>query len=411
MNRKQRLVVYVTSHGFGHLNRTVAVLNRVAASVPITIRCHRNLFDHWLERLTREAELEHHVSDVGAINPEGNSQETDGKGTLELAGRVHAEAREQILAEVNRLRELNAGVVLCDAPPLPLVAAKRADVPGILLANFTWADIYEPHARLLGQEALALVADYRSAYRQATQVFRAEPALAMSWLPNQIPIGMVVTKGKDRSSELRKALGFSSKERLVYFYIGRYGQSNLRWERIESLGKKGIHFIGFHPPPQGSIANMHVMNANDWTGTDLASSCEAVVAKAGYGTVCEAMAARKPMVYPPRSGFAEHRALDRALRAWGGGVPLAAKRFAELDLEKAIERAAFNQARSTSFQRGRRPGRSQDYRSYACEEMRHGRALEFEHASPPVPWDLGSGACGRSLDSRSNPFEPRGQGA
>ena len=41
------LAVYVTSHGFGHLNRSVAVINRMPVDVPVTIRCHPNLFDHW----------------------------------------------------------------------------------------------------------------------------------------------------------------------------------------------------------------------------------------------------------------------------------------------------------------------------------------------------------------------------
>ena len=60
--------------------------------------------------------------------------------------------------------------------------------------------------------------------------------------------------------------------------------------------------------------------AGIWTGADLAASSDVVVAKAGYGTVCEAMVARVPLVYPPRTGFAEHRALEQALDAWGGGV-------------------------------------------------------------------------------------------
>ena len=47
----------MTSHGFGHLNRTAAVLNRVPADVPITIKSNPNLFVHWRERLRRPAEF------------------------------------------------------------------------------------------------------------------------------------------------------------------------------------------------------------------------------------------------------------------------------------------------------------------------------------------------------------------
>lgn len=339
MTHRTTLVVYITSHGFGHLNRTVAVLNRVPVDVPVVIRSHPNLFDHWRERLRRPAELEPHVSDVGALNPPGDSQTTDGSATLELAARVHAEAFARLDLEVEHLHERAAAAVLSDAPALPLVVAQRAGVPGFLLANFTWVDIYAPYARRIGGEALRLVRAMRAEYRQATAIFRAEPALRMTGLAPLIEVGMCVTPGRDRRAELRRRLGLAARQKLVYFYIGRYGQANLCWERLERLAERGVHFVGFHPAPVGSIKNLHVVPPEDWTGADLAASADAIVAKAGYGTVCEAMVARTPMIYPPRFGFAEHRALDRALRAWGGGVPATSREFAALRLERQLEQA------------------------------------------------------------------------
>lgn len=341
MAERGGLVVYVTSHGFGHLNRTVAVINRMPASVPVTVRSHPNLFDHWRERLRRPATLEAHVSDAGAVNPPGNSAATDGVATLELAGRVHSEAMAAVGEEAARLRDGGAAAVLCDAPPVPLVAARRAGVPGFLLANFTWADIYTPHAKKLGGGAPDLVTEIRRAYRQATAVFRAEPALKMVDFDRDkvVEVGMVVTPGRDRRGELRQSLGLGPGDKVVYFYIGRYGQADLGWSRVAALAKKGVHFVGFHPSPAGPLPNFHVVPADEWIGADLAASADAVVAKAGYGTVCEAMVAGTPMIYPPRTGFAEHRALDKALRAWGGGLPAASREFAEFRLERLLDRA------------------------------------------------------------------------
>jgi hypothetical protein len=339
MGRSGRLVVYVTSHGFGHLNRSVAVINRVPADVPVTIRSDPSLFAHWGERLRRTADLEPHVSDSGAVNPPGDSAATDGRATLERAARVHSEAILRVDEDAERLRAGGAAAVLCDVPPLPLVAARRAGVPGFALANFTWADIYAPHARKLGGDGPGLVAEVRKAYRQAEALFRAEPALKMTGFARVIEVGMVVTPGRDRRVELRERLGLGRGEKLVYFYIGRYGQENLGWERVERLGQRGVHFVGFHPSPRGPLSNLHVVPAESWTGADLAASADAIVAKAGYGTACEAMVAGTPMLYPPRSGFAEHRVLDRALRAWGGGVPVPARDFNELRLERFLDRA------------------------------------------------------------------------
>ena len=51
------------------------------------------------------------------------------------------------------------------------------------------------------------------------------------------------------------------------------------------------------------------------------------------------MARGTPLIYPPRHGFAEHRSLDRTLRAWGGGVPISSREFRALKLNLALETA------------------------------------------------------------------------
>ena len=333
------LVVHATSHGFGHLNRSVAVVNLVPVDVPVVIRSHADLLPNWRERLLRPAELDPHVSDSGAVNPAGGSGETDARATLERALSVHREALARLDADAEYLRDLGAGAVLCDAPALPLVAARRAGVPGYILANFTWYDIYEPYARAAEPEFKSLIADLRSAYRQAEGVFRAEPALKMGWLPGQTTVGLVANPGRDRGRELRKLLGLGDAEKLVYFYVGRYGQDDLDWRRLASLKSRGVHFVGYHAAPAGDLGNLHLVSPREWSGGDLIASTDAVVAKAGYGTVAEAMAHGRPILYPPRRGFAEFRALDRALRAWGGGVPISSRDFAGMRLERALDQA------------------------------------------------------------------------
>lgn len=336
--RRGGVAAYVTSHGFGHLNRSVAVLNRLLATIPLVIRSDPSLFDHWRERLARPADLEPHASDVGALNPPGDSAATDGPRTLLRAAEVHARAMAEVDGEAERLRAEGTAVVLCDATPVPLVAARRAGIPGFLLANFTWAEIYAPHARRAGTEAARrTVRAVRAAYRHASAVFRAEPALGLRGVAPLIEVGMVVTPGVDRRAELRDSLGIDPADRVVYFYIGRYGQADLVWERL--AGRRGVHFVGFHPAPTGPLPNLHVVPATRWTGADLAASADAIVAKAGYGTACEAMSARTPFIYPPRFGFAEHRALDRALRRWGGGFPASGHEFRALRLDRQLEAA------------------------------------------------------------------------
>jgi hypothetical protein len=165
--------------------------------------------------------------------------------------------------------------------------------------------------------------------------------MSMEGIAPTIDVGMVVTPGRDRGRELREDLGVSNRERLVYLYLGRYGQDDYEWPRIARLRDRGIHFVGFHDAPldAGPVPNLHVVPATGWNGADLAASCDVVVAKAGYGTVGEAMAAGSPMIYPPRTGFAEYRVLAWALNAWGGGVPASRRAFDRLRIERSLDRA------------------------------------------------------------------------
>jgi hypothetical protein len=161
----------------------------------------------------------------------------------------------------------------------------------------------------------------------------------MAWLSPKIDTGMVVSAGRDRRTELRRLIGLGRADKLVYLYIGRYGQTNLDWQRLEQLAQRGVHFLSNHAVLGASLSNLHVVPSSGWPGADLIASTDTVVAKAGYGTACQAMASGTPIVYPPRQGFAEYRTLDRALRLWGGGVPISSRDFRALDLERALARA------------------------------------------------------------------------
>jgi hypothetical protein len=252
---------------------------------------------------------------------------------------LHSQAMAQLDDQVSKLREGRIRAVLCDAPAVPLVAARRADLPGFLMSNFTWADIYAPYARTRGGEWMRFVADLRACYRHATATFRVEPAMSMSWLSPVIASGMIVNQAADRRAELRRLVGLKQTDKLVYLYIGRYGQNDLEWSRLERFARNNVHFVSYYAAPAGNPANFHVVPSPDWPGGDLIASSDAIVAKAGYGTVCEAMARGTPMIYPPRTGFAEFRSLDRALRTWGGGVPVSSRDFRALKLDRALERA------------------------------------------------------------------------
>ena len=266
--------------------------------------------------------------------------------------RFHGEAMATLTTRSSRLHEQQTAAVLCDAPAVPLVAARRAGIPGFLMSNFTWADIYAPHARAGWRGACDSSPTAPQCYRQATATFRVEPAMSMSWLSPHDRAGHGREPGSRSQRRAPPAFRLArTRDKLVYIYIGRYGQNDLDWSRLGRFTAQGIHFLGYQPGPRGKPDNFHLVPSADWPGGDLIASSDAIVAKAGYGTVCEAMARGTPMIYPPRSGFAEFRSLDRA-RAWGGGVPISSRNFFALKLDRAL-RTRSKSARSRPIPHGR----------------------------------------------------------
>lgn len=337
MANRGGIAVYVTSHGYGHHNRVVAVINEIPRDIPVVIRSAGDLAHAWGERLARPARLEAAVWDTGVINPNGDSAATDGPASIARARSFHAAAMGRVDDEAQRLRDEGTACVLCDIPPLPLVAARRAGIPGYLLANFTWSEIYAEYAEAMSSEEIGFVREIASCYSAASAVFRAEPALPLREIKRQIDVGLVVCPGRNRRDELLRLFSLNADSKVVYFYVGRYGQADLDWGRLAEF--RGVHFVGFHAPPEIDLPNFHVVPAHEWTGSDLLASSDAALAKAGYGSTSEAMAAGTPLIYPPRSGFAEHAVLDRALRRWGGGIALGDAEFRSLDVGRALERA------------------------------------------------------------------------
>ena len=54
---------------------------------------------------------------------------------------------------------------------------------------------------------------------------------------------------------------------------------------------------------------------------------DAVVSKAGYGTLTECIANSVPLIYLPRHGFVEHESLVLGMMPWGGGVEITEAAF------------------------------------------------------------------------------------
>lgn len=341
------VAVYVTNHGFGHVNRVVAVLNQLPESVRITVRADPDVKTALSERLTRAFEFGVFPSDQGTASPPGQNSRTDIPATFDrLRTRMDA-IDEASDAEIAWLRTKNVTAVYADASPMPMGLASQAGIPAYLAANFTWNEIYADLLARAGSDeisesqrsfATTSVQRMLDACRSAT-LLRCWPHTPMFGIGNQVEdVGLVVNPARQIREELTQRFGLGPDTALIYFYVGRYGVEDLPWAKLGELPDRFV-FVGLHPPGHDLPGRFFTVDPTQFNGADLLASCDAAVVKAGYGAVAEAMAAGTPVIYPPRSGFVEFDYLDQALRAWPGGIPVSDLDFETLALEAPLTAA------------------------------------------------------------------------
>ena len=327
------LCYYITGHGFGHAVRTTQILKALPPELPLLIKTTAP------ERLFRE-ELPGRAFEYVAAEYDCGCLQSDSVSVLrretltryaEIARRNH----ERLPDEIAFLQKCGVKCVASDIPAFPLWAAREAGIPSVAVGNFTWHDIYSEYAETA--EDAALLAKMAGEYASATAALVTP--LSLPTMPRLFPhvesVPLVARRGQPIRDALRSALGIAPAKKLTLLYLGGWGLE-IDWKAVERL--TDWIFLLDRPAPQ-SAANVRIFDPSVWRYADVAASADAVVSKAGYGTVTECIANSVPLVYLPRFGFAEHDALVLGMNEWGGGIEISETAFHAGDWQEALQSA------------------------------------------------------------------------
>ena len=307
---------YISGHGFGHASRQVEIINAFGARSPQTRILVRSAAARWLLERTIAVpfELDPRPTDTGVIQID--CLHLDAAATIGAARDFYATLPARAAAEAAWLRATGVGLVIADAPPLACVAAAAADVPAIVVANFTWDWIYEAFAEHLAP-ADPLIATVQDAYRHATAAWRLplhggfatfeqrarESGPSASVL---IDVPFVARHSSRTPRQTREGLGLPQETRLVLPSFGGYGIRGLDldsvhlpagWDIVRGLDQAEIYDAGL-------------------SYQDLVRAVDVVITKPGYGIVSECVANDTPIVYTSRGRFAEYDVFVREMPAY-----------------------------------------------------------------------------------------------
>lgn len=361
------LAVYISAHGFGHSVRSAQVIRAIPPQIPVLIRSTTPKWFFDQELRDRPYSLEPARFDVGALGPD--SIGIDVARTFREAAAVHAEAMTHVADEADFLREHGVRAVLCDAPAPPLVAAKSAGLPALLLSNFTWVEIYagllararetagesaSPRDlspgldRDLAARAGLLIGDLRRRYAEADAHLIPGLAIEMKSVARCIEIPIIARHGRPDRAALAEWLGFDAERPIIQVYLGASGLSGVAWEKLELYDHE--QFFSFTPVPGDEAAMIRILPEGSMLHADATASADAVIGKLGYSLCAECLASGIPIIYAPREDFAEFPALEAEMKKAALAVPLSHVSFLGLQWRAALKKA--RQAREAALDDG-----------------------------------------------------------
>lgn len=321
---------YVSSHGYGHASRVCAVCNNFSADVRLFIRtaAPRAFFEAELRRSFSWSEG---LFDCGCVQTD--SITVDIEATVREYMTIAERNRSLLSAEAAWCRAQGIDCIVGDIPPFACSVAQDAGIPAVIVTNFTWFDIYAPYVAAVPSFG-RYVEEVRNQYAMADLLIETYPALPMPFFKKRESVPVVARKGEYRRNDILKALRIAPEKHLALIYPGTMGLHGVAWHELERFSDWA--FLGVYPLP-GSSPNYYRVDASRFSYGTLSASVDLVVSKLGYSTVGECLVNGVPILYVPRSDFAEFPVLDKAVRQWGHGYKVAREDYAALKWERVLD--------------------------------------------------------------------------
>lgn len=273
-------------------------------------------------------------TDMGCIH--GDFIHIDTQKTLHHLDQFYENQSARISSEARWLEENQIDLIISDAPGFPLKATRSLGIPGLLMSNFTWYDIYNafPEAKQW-EKTLDIV---REEYSCATLQFLPQCHIDSDVIEKKEVVGFIGLRGQNIRSKLETQFPHQIRGKtIVYIYFGDFGSSSIQWMNLEK--SSDCIFITPDSLNNASIPNNLLVLRNQFSHPDLIASSDIVFTKAGYSTLATALAHGKPVISCDRESFREVDAIKEFMIRNRVGLIIDSKKFYAGDWSETINTA------------------------------------------------------------------------
>jgi hypothetical protein len=314
------IVFYISGHGLGHASRSIEVINAIFAKRPETRVGVRTSAPRWLFDLSVKGKVQFSTleCDTGVVQVDALT--LDEADSIRRAASFHSDLVTRAASETRVLRELGAGLIVGDIPPLAFAVGASAGIASIGLGNFSWDWVYADYPRV--RLAPSLLPAIRGAYAKASMALRLPMWGGFESFSNVKDIPFIARHSSRTREEVIKTLKLPADKPFVLSSFGGYGLPGLDTEAVSKFKKYTVLQTATVPmsrartaaaltEKKGSLVtiNEEAMYDAGIRYEDLVNASEAVVSKPGYGIISEAIANDAALLYTSRGHFPEYDVL------------------------------------------------------------------------------------------------------
>ncbi|KAI8818969.1 uncharacterized protein EV422DRAFT_536119 [Fimicolochytrium jonesii] len=344
VERPLRIAFYISGHGFGHATRatvTIRYLLELGHYVTIVSSAPSFIFLGLLEEYLSCTLRSIATLDPGVVQRDPvtvDVDETMRQLELFLESAETVKEQEAVWMENERL-----DVVCLDAPFLPAVVAKQVGIPSVMITNFTFDAIFSAigttdHHKRLVQQCAEMYADADYLLRMPGHI----PIPSFQDRPSQtIELPLIVRKARMPPAQVRRTLDIPPSAPCVLITFGGFEIGGDALTAVQVLPDGWYGLVACPFAGVDASGRLRRIRTEKWYMPDLLNAADVVLGKCGYGTCSEVVAHNVPLVYVPRSGFAEEEGLvENLMKPYGCSVEMPQSDFYKGNWAEYILRAA-----------------------------------------------------------------------
>lgn len=323
---------FISPHGFGHAARAAAVMDAVHDMNPsVRFEIFTTVPEFFFKESLEKGIFNYHslVTDIGLAQK--NSLDVDLPETLRKLDDFLPFKENKIADLAALVKELNCRAIVCEIAPMGIAVARAANIPSLLVENFTWDWIYgeyqvdnpgmTPHIHYL-----------RDLFDAVDYHIRTEPAFHYEQRHCHLLTPPMSRKVRTEPPVTRKKLNIPGKAKVVTITMGGVpGQLPFLRQLVQYRYMEGE--IRFIIPGSSSFSyedNLILLPYNSgFYHPDLVHASDVVIGKPGYSTVAEVYQTGIPFGYISRGNFRESAVMEAFIKKEMSGFAIMETEFHE----------------------------------------------------------------------------------